>query len=140
LALQTNAAKSAELEAQETAAAAAKATAAAELTFAVALNKAAEPTVAKVAELDDQEVSEKAKEVPKRKYTIQLLALSKFSQDRLDYYCKKHKLDAKMLINMRSEEWVKIFYGKFDSEREAISVRDNLVQNHHLSKLMVVVL
>jgi hypothetical protein len=80
------------------------------------------------------------KEKPKIKYTIQLLALSKFSQDRLDHYCKIHRLNADMLTNKRAEKWVKIYYGNFETERAAISARADLVQNHNLSELIVVVL
>jgi preprotein translocase subunit Sec63 len=77
---------------------------------------------------------------PNQRYTIQLLSLAKFSQARLDYYCKKHKLDTGMVTKKRLGEWTKIYYGQFETKSAALSVREELVQNHNLMDTIVIVL
>jgi len=72
-----------------------------------------------------KEASEQKKEIISEKsqlgnsYTIQLLSLSRFSQARLDYYCKKNKLDRYKITKKRSGEWMKITCGEFNSKEEA---------------------
>ena len=76
-------------------------------------------------ELALKEASEQKKEIISEKsqlgnsYTIQLLSLSRFSQARLDYYCKKNKLDRYKITKKRSGEWMKITCGEFNSKEEA---------------------
>ncbi|MFB0924821.1 MAG: hypothetical protein QMB65_06015, partial [Vicingaceae bacterium] len=78
--------------------------------------------------------------VKRVRHNNSLFSLSKFSQERLDYYCKKHKLDIQKVGRKKSGEWMKITYGKFDSKEDAKEGNRELAKIHNVTDAIVVVL
>lgn len=91
----------------------------------------------KTAELSTKTAEQRL--VPKKQYAIQLLSLSSFSQDRLDYFCKKHQLEMNKLWIKRSGDWTKIIYGKFETKDAANLVIAELAQKHNLMDAIIIV-
>ena len=109
---------------------------------ALAAEKAAEELALKVAAEEKAVAEDKATaiaSVSEQKYTVQLLSLSKFSEDRLAYYCKKHKLDVSKVNRKQSGEWMKITYGAYDTKGEANKQVNKLAQDNGIKDGFVVV-
>jgi hypothetical protein len=105
----------------------------------IAAEKEAEALALKVASEEKAKEAAENKNTSNNTYTIQLLSLSKFSQERLNYYCKKHKLDIQKIGKKKSGEWMKITYGKFNTKEEAKMGNRELAKSHGISDAFVVV-
>ncbi len=72
------------------------------------------------------------------KYTVQLLSLSKFSQSRLNTFCKQHNIPVTDVKKNQVGEWMKITYGEANSMGEAAKIKQTLKQHHGITDAFVV--
>lgn len=76
-------------------------------------------------ELKEETIEEELADT-KVKYTIQLLSLSKFSQERFDEYCDKHSLLPEEVSTRIVNGMTKVIYGNVSSLDEAKKLIDRL--------------
>ena len=72
------------------------------------------------------------------KYTVQLLSLAKFSQSRLDVFCKQHNIPVGDVKKNQVGSWMKITYGEANSIFDAAKIKQQLKQNHGITDAFVV--
>ena len=90
--------------------------------------------------LAQQAAEAKEKEVAAqstKKYTVQLLSLSNFSQERLNTFCKKYKLPVSSVTKRKVGTAMKITYGEVSSIQEAKSIQAELRQNHGIKESFI---
>jgi hypothetical protein len=63
-------------------------------------------------------------------YTVQILALSDFSQSRLNTYCKEHNLSLSKISKKQVNGFTKIRYGSVNSMDEAKALRKTLINQN----------
>jgi flagellar biosynthesis GTPase FlhF len=73
-------------------------------------------------------------------YSVQLLSLSNFSEERLKSYCKKHNLPINEIIKRPIGAMVKISYGKVNSQEAATQLQQKLKRDHQINESFIVVL
>jgi hypothetical protein len=83
-------------------------------------------TVNSVVEVEKEETIEEELADTKVKYTIQLLSLSKFSQERFDEYCDKHSLLSEEVSTRVVNGMTKVIYGNVSSLDEAKKLIERL--------------
>jgi hypothetical protein len=112
-----------------------------------AAKKAAEEKAAKEAKIVEEKVREEEVKQPvtsskesSQKYTVQILSLAKFSEERLASYCKLHNLKKDDLIKRKVGDLMKISYGNVDSKNEANQLRQTLQQQHNVNESFVITL
>jgi septal ring-binding cell division protein DamX len=71
------------------------------------------------------------------KYTVQILSLSKFSQARLNTYCKQHGLSVNDVAKRQVGEWMKITYGEANSIEEAKEIKEKLMRDYNVNEAFV---
>ena len=87
-----------------------------------------------------QSLSKDTKTQTPKTYSVQLLSLTKFTEEKLAYYCKKHKLNRNELVIRKVNGLTKISYGKATSSKAASKIQQILNQQHQISESFVVVL
>ncbi len=73
-------------------------------------------------------------------YSVQLLSLASFSEDRLNNYCKKHNLSKDKIVKRQVGNLMKISYGKVNSQSEATILQQKLKNQHQIEASFIVVL
>ena len=85
---------------------------------------------------------EQAEEKPspiasKTKYTVQLLSLSRFSEERLGIFCKKHKLPVNSVKKRQVGSLMKITYGEANTIKEANLIQEKLIRDNNINQSFV---
>jgi len=70
-------------------------------------------------------------------YTVQLLSLAEFSQERLNTFCKEHNLPANSIKKNQVDTWVKITYGEANSVQEAMEIKNKLMRDNNIKDAFV---
>ncbi|PCJ22422.1 MAG: hypothetical protein COA97_13425 [Flavobacteriales bacterium] len=109
-----------------------------------------EPVVEEVPEIieDSEPITRVVKENPipvtisktTVKYTVQLLSLAKFSQSRLNIFCKQHNLSMDDIKKKQVGSWMKITYGEANSIQEANDIMKKLIDNNNINEAFVTVI
>lgn len=106
----------------------------------IAKEKAQQETQAKL--LAEQNAKELAvaenKTTSTKYYSVQLLSLSNFSEERLKSYCKTHNLPINEIIKRPVGAMVKISYGKVNSQEAATQLQQKLKRDHQIESSFVV--
>jgi len=71
-------------------------------------------------------------------YMIQLLALSDFSQSRLNTFCRQHHIAVKDITKVNENGLTKIRYGKAFSKPEALKLRVEVIEKTNIAGAFVV--
>jgi len=71
------------------------------------------------------------------KYTVQLLSLAKFSQARLNTYCRQHNLSVDDVKKNQVGKWMKITYGEANSLEAANQIRKQLMRDNNIDEAFV---
>ena len=105
------------------------------------------PEPAPIVEETPEPVAEETPELPApaetaktsgKKYTVQILSLSEFSQSRLDFYIKQHHLTASKVNKHKEGPWMKITYGDAKSATEAMEIKEKLQSENNIVDAFIV--
>jgi len=105
----------------------------------LALAKAEKEKEEKAKELANEKANKEAT-TSSKKYSVQLLSLAQFTEDKLAAYCKKHNLSMSEIVKRQSGGLTKISYGKVNSKEEASKLQQKLKQQHQINESFVVLL
>lgn len=73
-----------------------------------------------------------------KSYSVQILSLQFYNEQRLNEFLNNYKLKSTDVFKKEVNGMIKIYIGKFGSYEDAKSLKEKLVQQHHLSDSFVV--